>query len=132
MADMNSVLNAIAADSVISAWNPRVCTVPNFSLKESETAKCCVVPIGIKYQNLSRGNVQKTFVVDVGFIKRKKMLDVVSYVSDMEATAGHFASASYGNARCLSVVHQPLYDAEQLRSRNLFQSVMTLELKEVS
>lgn len=132
MADVNSVLSAIAADTALTAWNPVVTALPEYELKDTATAKCCVVPAGISYSNLSRGCVNKVFVVDVGFIKRKKNIGVLALVTEMETIAAHFMKASYANARVVEVTHDPLYDDERLRTENLFQAVLTLRLQEVS
>lgn len=132
MADINTILTAIAADTAITSWNPVVTALPDYELKDTANAKCCVVPVGIEYSNLSRGSINKVFVVDVGFIKRKKNIGVLQLISDLETIAANFMKSTYGNARVMNVSHDPLYDDERLRTESLFQGVLTLRLQEVS
>ena len=132
MADMNSILTAIAADTALASWNPVVTALPDYELKETSTAKCCIVPVGIEYAHLSRGAINKVFVVDVGFIKRQKSVNVLSLITELETIAGHFMNQTYSKARVMNVSHDPLYDDERLRTESLFQGVMTLRLQEVS
>ena len=80
----------------------------------------------------TRGSINKVFVVDVGFIKRKKNVGVLQLISDLETIAAHFMKSTYGNARVMNVSHDPLYDDERLRTESLFQGVLTLRLQEVS
>jgi hypothetical protein len=132
MADMNSILTAIVADTALTAWNPVVTALPDYELKDTSTAKCCVVPVGIEYGHLSRGTVNKVFVVDVGFIKRQKNVNVLSLITDLESIADHFMKQTYAKARVMNVSHDPLYDADRLQTESLFQGVMQLRLQEVS
>lgn len=132
MANVNSILTAIAADTVLASWNPVVTALPDYELKDTSIAKCCVVPLGIDYGHLSRGTVNKDFVVEVGFIKRQKSVDVLSLIADLETIAGHFMKQSYAGARVMDVSHNPLYDDERLRTESLFQGIMRLRLQEVS
>ncbi len=132
MADMNSILTAIVADTALTAWNPVVTALPDYELKDTSIAKCCVVPVGIEYEHLSRGTVNKVFVVDVGFIKRQKNVNVLSLITELETIAGHFMNQTYSKARVMKVSYDPLYDDERLRTESLFQGVMTLRLQEVS
>jgi len=131
MADIHSVLTAIAADTSLSEWNPVVSYLPEYELKDTKTAKCCVVPSGIAYRNLSRSNVQKNFTVEIGFLKSGKSLDVLSFVTQLETLSVHFMEKTYGDARVVAVDHEPLFDADQLRTKNLFQCVIVLHLTEV-
>ena len=132
MADMNSILMAIAADTTIASWNPVVTALPDYELKETNTAKCCVTPLGIEYGHSSRGSIQKYYVVEVAFIKRQKNVNVLSLIADLETVAGYFMKQSYAGARVMNVAHDPLYDDERLRTESLFQGVMTLRLQEVT
>lgn len=131
MADLSSVLSAIAADSLLASWNPTVEMKPDYDLKETSIARCCVVPLGIEYRHLARGKVQKFFIVEIGFIKRKKNVNASSLVSDLETIATGLMDKTFSDARVKAVVHTPLYDDEQLRTRNLFQGVLNIRLEEL-
>ena len=129
--DMSSILTAISSDTTLSSWNPVVSTLPEYELKETKTAKCCVVPAGIRYRNLARSAVQRIFIVEIGFLKRGKTLDVKSLVGEIEAIALHIMQQTYSGARVVGVENEPLYDDEQLRTKSLFQSVLSVQLQEL-
>ena len=130
-ADMSSILTAIAADTALTSWNPAVCTLPEYELKETKTAKCCIVPAGIRYRNQTRDSVKRIFVVELGFLKRGKVLDVKALVGEIETIAIHIMKQTYSGARVVAVENEPLYDDEQLRTKSLFQSVLSVQLQEL-
>lgn len=131
MADLSSILSAIAADSLLTSWNPVVETLPDYELKDTKTAKCCVVPGGIDFRNLSRGSIHHIFTVEIGFIKRSKSLNVLSLVTEIKGIADGLMPKTFSDARVVGVAYEPLYDEEQLRERNLFQGVLSVKLEEV-
>ena len=128
MSDIITIAEAVA--DVLSVYNATVSFAPEFELEELQTMRCMVVPAAVKTVNNSRSCVQHTFRIEVGFMYRDKTLDMKSLLEEIRVKSLRFYRFSCGSASCFKVEINPLYDADSLRQRNQFTSVLVLHFKE--
>lgn len=129
--DIVTIAQGVA--TCLSENKPIISFVPEFELGELSSKKCVIVPLSCDpkpicrnskiYENISR--------IEIGFLWRAKNLDTAKLVSEVRSAVEVLQHFKVGSAVCVKVDHDPLYDPEQLRSRNQFTSIVALTFKEI-
>lgn len=128
MSDIITIAEAVVKH--LADYDAELQFAPEFELSELDTGRCVVVPTSFEQTNVSRNQVTDQFRVEVGIMRRGKELDVAALLKKMKELCRRFTRFNVGNAVCFKVENAPLYDAELLRQRNQFTSVLTLHFKE--
>lgn len=125
---------AVAVANTLSELNPEISYSPEYDLSDLASKKCVIVPSSINRTPICRNSkiVEITAEIEVGILHRGKKLNVANLVSEVQFLATQLKKVRVGNSQCIKVDHEPLYDAEQLRQRNQFTSVLALTFKEIA
>jgi hypothetical protein len=129
--DIDNIADAVVA--LLDFLSAEKSYSPEFDLQELSTQKCVVVPISVEPKRICRNSrlVEMVYRIEVGILVRSKKLDVPALVKLVKKTADICSRCSVGNAKCTKVDYEPLFDADQLRQRNQFTSVLALTFKEI-
>jgi hypothetical protein len=128
MSDVITIAEAVVKH--LPDYDAELQFAPEFELAELETKRCVVVPISFEQINVARNLVTNQYRVDIGIMQRGKDLDIALLLKNMQELCRRFARFNVGTAVCSKVENAPLYDAELLRQRNQFASILTLHFKE--
>jgi hypothetical protein len=125
-----SVASAIAAE--LQDYGAEVTFAPEYDLQDlGKKRVCAVVPVTTDYEKISRSQTKLKYRVEIGLMYRAKVLDMSELLSEADTIINKFLHQRISGAICMKAEHVPMYDAENLRERNQFTSVVGLTLEEV-
>lgn len=127
MSEVLKIAEAVAAS--LSEYNVEVLFFPEFELRELETMRVIVVPVGTEYKTLSRVSHEELLKVQVGFLKRGCEDELPELLKLVEGLGLNFLNRKLGGATCLIVAYNPIYSPDHLRERGQFTSVIELTFK---
>ena len=130
--DLSHIAEVVS--SKLKHLSPEISFSPEYDLHELSNQKCVIVPLSSVPMPLCRNSkfIETVSEIEIGFLYRAKKIDVQKLISEVKDIAAMFQHIKVGNARCIKISHDPLFDPEQLRERNQFTSVISLTFKEIS
>lgn len=137
------------ADAVVSELNATTFSqtaeaerfyVPATELKDAACIRFHVVPTVATLDRESRSKRRLEFVIDVLILKKipgcdpddktGELMDFVDEVADHFMPSNEAARLdTYATAVCVAVVHEPLYSVDDMRSREIFASLLRLTFR---
>jgi len=127
MTKILEIADAVAES--LSGLNAKVEFFPEFTLRELEDLKVCVVPLAEEYKQISRQTHETVLKVQVGFLKRATEDDLENLLRQVEEIGLGFLNRKFADAVCIAVSYNPIYLPEHLRERNQFTSIIELSFK---
>ena len=91
--------------------------------------KAVVVPAGTGFRALSRGVLEETPCVHIGFVRKATEDDVAALLDSVQELGKSFLHRRMAGATCTGVEFDPLYSPAHLREKGLFVSVVELTFK---
>ena len=124
-----------AANLVVLAltdYSAELSFAPDFELPRLVNRRVVVVPFGCESKMVGKNTVEKIFNLQIGILMRAKSVDTVDLIAQSEAIGQRLLNAKLGVLYCYEVVWDPIYSADDLRSKNQFTSVIDVKLKLVT
>ena len=118
---------------VLQDLSPEVLLAPEYDLSELATQRCVIVPVSRIEKRLSRNakTVSVQHTIEVGLMFRAKNLDTDALVRKSEEISALLLNSKVRGISCINAEPNPLYDAEQIRERNQFTSVISVVYREL-
>lgn len=129
MSETLTLANAVAAE--LSEYNAEVLFFPEFELRDMDTMRVVVVPLGTQYKTLSRSAHEELPRVQIGVLKRGSEDDLSALLTFVEGLGLGFLNKKVADATCVCVAYNPIYSPEHLRERGQFTSVIELTFKTI-
>jgi hypothetical protein len=120
------------ADEIAAAladYHAEVQFIPEFRLADVSGMKAVVVPAGTGFRALSRGVLEETPCVHIGFVRKATEDDVAALLDSVQELGKSFLHRRMAGATCTGVEFDPLYSPAHLREKGLFVSVVELTFK---
>ncbi len=123
---------AKAVQLALSDLDAEFSFVPEFTLAETQTKRCEVVPIGVETKIVSRTMVEKVFRIDVAILHKIKLENEINaLIPIVEDTADRMLSKQFCSGVCIKTEISPLYDVSMILQKNLFVGVISASIKVV-
>jgi hypothetical protein len=103
---------------------------PEYNLSNSDEKIIYVSPRDKKISNETRQQKDVENTIDICIIERARDKEVSPLIQQMEELADKLSSQIFDRARVSQVMFNPLYASEELRTKHLFVSVLSLTLRE--
>ena len=116
----------------LEEYNAELSFFPEFELRDLDTMRIVVVPVGTQYKTLSRNAHEELPRVQIGILKRGSEEELPELLKFTEGLGLSFLNKKIGNATCVCVAYNPIYSPEHLRERSQFTSVIELTFKVLS
>lgn len=121
--EVKNLLKSIGVDAEFSY-------VPDYSLPDTLTKRCVVVPINVEQKIIGRAVVEKTFRVDIAVLYKVKNHSAVSdLVKNVETIADSLIGRKVLSGACVGADFSPLYAADMLLQNNLFVGIISSSIK---
>ncbi len=127
MADLETLASQVAAR--LAQYGAEVDALPEFAARDAKTLRVSVIPFGTELKTLSRGSVEMTDTVQVGFVKKATADDVPELTALVRGIGKGLLRMKADGATCTGVAFEPVYSAAHLRDKGLFVSLVTLTFK---
>lgn len=128
----NIIKIASSVATALEDFGAEVSFAPEYDLRElNDNRVCVVVPVNTEYERVSRSQTKLKYRIEVGLFYRAKTIDMSVRLTEADVIIDRFLQNRINGAICLKAEHVPLYDAENLRTRNQFTSVVALNFEEV-
>ena len=129
---MNTIIEiANAVVECLSDYSAELQYAPDYVLSKLSEQRVVVVPMAKERKIISRNSVEQSHQIEIGFLYRSKDLNLVELIGVVERIGAYFLGKRLLSETCVSVVHEPIYSADDLRGKNQFTSVIALTFKEV-
>lgn len=128
--------NIIAIASLVAEelqeYKAEVSFAPEFEFPALNNNRvCAVVPVNTEYERISRSQTKLKYRIEVGLFYRAKTIDMSVRLAEADAIINKFLLKRLSGAICMKAELVPMYDAENLRTKNQFTSVVGLNFEEV-
>ncbi len=130
MSEIMKITRAVTAE--LEEYHAELLYSPEFELRELETMRVVVVPVGTEYKTLSRASHEELLKVSVGVLKRATEDGLPELLQFVEELGRGFLNRKLAGAICIGVAYNPIYASEHLRERGQFTSVIELEFKRIT
>lgn len=128
----NIIKIASLVAEALQDYGATVDCAPEYDLHDlNDNRVCVVVPVNTEYETISRSQTKLKYRIEVGLLYRAKTLDMNVRLNEADVIINRFLRQRLAGAFCMKAEHVPLYDAENLRTRNQFTSVVALNFEEV-
>lgn len=126
----NAVVATLNTGTFSQAFTAERHYLPRFELPDLATLRVSVVPKGMTSQALDRNRDQNDYRIDVA-VQHKAGLDLATLdaLMTLAEEIGDYLKTppiiGYPQARCVELVHEPIYAPEHIDEFRAFTSVMT-------
>jgi hypothetical protein len=126
----DAVVATLNAGTFSQAFTAERHYLPRFELPDLATLRVSVVPKGIASQALDRNRDQVDYRIDVAVQQKAGVeLATLDALMNLVEEIGDYLQAthlvSFPQARCIDMVHEPIYAPEHLEEFRAFTTVMT-------
>lgn len=128
-----STLIALAQAVVteLSEYDAVLNFAPDYDLSKLAVRKVVVVPMAKEHTLATRSSSQLVHRIEIGVLYRAKEPDLPTLIPISEAIGQLFIRKTIAGSVCIGVAWEPIYSADDLRSKNQFTSVIALTFKGV-
>lgn len=112
-------------------FNAEISYAPELSLNQANTERVIIAPKDKKIVNEGRKVLRTEYKIDVCLLIRKTEKDVDEYVLKAENMASKLLNTRFGKALVSDVTFNPIIASDELRTKHLFISVLSLTLLEI-
>lgn len=125
-----SIIETVAMD-IAKTIGAQIDYVPQFELKDFKKEKLLVLPIGSKYEQLSRGTKEIRITLEIAYIKRVEEKEISALLEKVQQLVQTVQNTKVYNGRgyVAEVLNTPTYDVEAMITEKKFLSVMTVEIR---
>ena len=125
-----SIIETVAMD-IAKTIGAQIDYVPQFELKDFRKEKLLVLPIGSKYEQLSRGTKEIRITLEIAYIKRVEEKEISALLEKVQQLVQTVQNTKVYNGRgyVAEVLNTPTYDVEAMITEKKFLSVMTVEIR---
>lgn len=127
---MASIIETVATQ-IATAIGAQIDYVPQFELKDFRKEKLLVLPIGSKYEQISRGSKEIRITLEIAYVKRvdeKEISTLLEKVQDLVQTVQN-TKVYNGRGYVAEVLNTPTYDVDAMITEKKFLSVMSVEIR---
>lgn len=128
MSTLYALAEAVVAE--LTEYDAELNFAPDFKLSNLATRQVVVVPMGKECKLETRSSSEIIHRIEIGVLYRAKAPDVPSLIRIVESIGAYFLRKQLLNQTCFAVTWEPIYSADDLRSKNQFTSVISLRFKE--
>lgn len=133
---MNGIYEiSVAVKDFLSQYGAVLRFAPDIELRSLHGASVQVMPFSEDKKRESRAAYENKVVVQVGVMSRVSINDtekIASLVAEVEEIRDMTVGRVIGGHLCNRAKVDPIYDADQLRTKSFFIGVIHLEFKEIS
>lgn len=125
-----SIIETVAME-LATAIGAQVDYVPQFELKDFRKEKLLVLPIGSKYEQISRGKKEIKINLEIAYVKRVQEKEITALLEKMQDLVQTIQNIRlYGGKGYVSeVLNTPCYDVDAMITEKKFLSVMSVEIR---
>ena len=125
-----SIIETVAMD-IAKTIGAQIDYVPQFELKDFKKEKLLVLPIGSKYEQLSRGTKEIMITLEIAYVKRVEEKEISALLEKVQQLVQTVQNTKVYNGRgyVVEVLNTPTYDVEAMITEKKFLSVMTVEIR---
>lgn len=125
-----SIIETVAMD-IAKTIGAQIDYVPQFELKDFKKEKLLVLPIGSKYEQLSRGTKEIRITLEIAYIKRVEEKEISALLEKVQQLVQTVQNTKVFNGRgyVTEVLNTPTYDVDAMITEKKFLSVMTVEIR---
>lgn len=127
---MASILEQISTE-VATAIGAQIDYVPQFELKDFNKEKLLVLPIGCKYQTITRGTKEIKVNLEIAYVKRIAEKEISTSLEKVQDLVQNLQNLKlYGGRGYVTEVNNtPSYDVDSMVTEKKFLSVMSVEIR---
>ena len=123
---------AKAVQEMLADLDAEFSFIPEFTLADTQTRRCMVVPIGVEKKIVSRTVMEKIFRVDVAVLHKIKLAkEINQLIPTVEDVADRMLAKKFRSGVCVKAEISPLYDVNMVLQKNLFVGVISVSIKVV-
>ncbi|MEG1926254.1 MAG: hypothetical protein RR415_10965 [Ruthenibacterium sp.] len=119
--------NLVVAE--LADCNAVLSLAPDFELPRLVNRQVVVVPFGKESSIIGKATVEYVFEIQIGVLRRAKPDEVADLIALSETIGQRLLNKKLGKLFCFEVSWDPVYSADDLRSKNQFTSVIDVKLK---
>ena len=125
-----SIIETVAMD-IAKTIGAQIDYVPQFELKDFRKEKLLVLPIGSKYEQLSRGTKEIRITLEIAYVKRVEEKEISALLEKVQQLVQTVQNTKVYNGRgyVVEVLNTPTYDVDAMITEKKFLSVMTVEIR---
>lgn len=113
-------------------FNAEISYAPELTLSQLHDEKVIIAPRDKKVVNDVRSKCRTEYKIDICLLIRTRENTVDNYVEKSENLAKRLLNSRFDKAIILDITFNPLIASDELRTKHLFVSILTLTLMEIS
>lgn len=125
------ILETVAEDVKTLIDGAVIDYVPEYELKDFKAEKIVIIPVGLQYNNLTRGSKEIMVNLEIGICKRIKESEVSTMLDRVQTITETLLNAPLVNTQgyCKSITNAPAYSLEALVQEQKFLSVLQVQYR---
>lgn len=106
--------------------------VPDFNLKELDEQKILIVPRDVEWENLTRGQVSRTYVLEIGIMQRlQNESEIAGFCEAVISLGDKIKNSKILNTKCVKIESIQLYNPLDFKQSKKAVGVLQARFKEL-